>query len=39
MTTSDIEYFDARFNGLDNKVDSTWRTSRDRSVTARPGRR
>ncbi|KQV59508.1 MULTISPECIES: hypothetical protein [unclassified Duganella] len=23
MTTSDKEYFDARFNGLDNKVDST----------------
>jgi hypothetical protein len=23
MTTSDKEYFDARFNGLDSKVDST----------------
>jgi len=23
MTTSDKEYFDARFSGLDNKVDST----------------
>lgn len=23
MTTSDKEYFDARFNGLDNKLDNT----------------
>jgi len=28
MTTSDKEYFDARFNGLDNKVDSTVGESR-----------